>query len=79
MGGGKSLRRGKIFAQDSIFLPPLANFSCTPLLIGNKIIALRQKRPSTTEKIDYNRHYKKAQNFLNFDHTMIKHHLLESL
>ena len=73
--------RGNFRARRTVYFfpPPLANFSCTPLLIGNKIIALRQKRPSTTEKIDYNRHYKKAQNFLNFDHTMIKHHLLESL
>ena len=32
-GGEKSLRGGGNFsrAQDSIFLPPLANFSCTPL------------------------------------------------
>ena len=33
-GGGKSLRLGEKFsrAQDSIFLPPLTNFSCTPLV-----------------------------------------------
>ena len=31
--GEKSLRGGGNFrAQDSIFLPPLANFSCAPLL-----------------------------------------------
>ena len=35
-GGGEIAQGGKNFArvsraQDSIFLPPLANFSCTPL------------------------------------------------
>ena len=42
-GEGKSLRGGKIFAralraQDSIFLPPLANFSFTPLNIIHFLI-----------------------------------------
>ena len=37
-GGGIAQGEGKFFArasraQDSIFLPPLANFSCTPLVI----------------------------------------------
>ena len=37
-GGGEIAQGGEIFAralraQDSIFFPPLANFSCTPLCI----------------------------------------------
>ena len=44
--GGKNHAQGGggIFAQDGIFLPPLANFTCTPLYVSNILVAPMRKR-----------------------------------